>query len=1269
MNNYKNKIFKRLLNVFIYSALVGDYSFASSKNSDTTILDRNKTEITNYLYNAHSTKIPYASYSDNFINENTKLLDQFNLNKYKGKYIYVGYGVFDKNNNYCKYVELPSLDPISNPSDNIFSISPANFDERSLVHFLNHSYAKSLNTMTYQECSKLANKFGGYPVVINSPIEDAFIQNKMGKNYWLGVSRKDCKSPYINALNYHQDYNPFLFNNTEYNNFIPICHNNRLNLFVNEEGKWQAVSKKSELYCVIEVDSPYIKKPLKICAPWWRVERTYKIDTSKNMNALAGGLKLKYINQADIPKLFTLCTKYDNNAATQLKSSKPREVTCTQYNQATAAPECLKDPFLPECHINECKGYIQNACNLVKVITPFKDYTKTQAIINGQRKWIKDKQKIQTYIYQCPPSLPSIKKCLKQEMVLEWPKECPGSDCTAYKKCILSHKENSSEFQEECRKEYKCNKIYPNPDLIDASCYNSSGKLIKMKGRCSDGTILSFPINVQNKVNKTCVQYEELNISEKLNETCNLNRNYTDHTLNMSITDEDIYQNNPNCIRINNVVSARPPIQVVVSYKSFGTSKVNIIKAYIDKKNKVLASTPEVSNYAPTLSQISEEKNMFFKNVYGKTPSGVDQAAIDKNKKEYSCDFNNNWLTKISKYTKMSHITSIEPIHKDSTNVVKLNYQNKMVLKFQGVSSSSECIKDKNAVNGKGYYYSSLDKYCEVYTDKTDSVLDNRFSKIAVYNGENGQTWYSKNNVNKKTCDTWAACLNASYNTKDFPTDSSLHQCILDTGTPYKDPDSLKSNIDTKAENMCKPLTQSKGSTLTDINGLKDIFAITDETSGDFGFFSNYARQPYKSSEAFINGKEVMPIMGVAHIRDNKIKYYYNLIQYSYLTKKPNLVSAFIAGGVVGAASVAYVAAGAWAIAPTAYLAAAIFGKKTKLNRQQEGWVVYKMVPTKIYNTNNFYGYDERIKLPYSFDKKNQPIDATFGHNGKSYYAMVYLAFGTPLGNGYNSFNNPIKWKYLNDTGTMRRGDFRNTLTKWKNQKENEFQCSGLNEIGTPLISAETKVLVRYPKCKWYNTNCNKENTQSWSGSEDLFKNMTNIYQGATNTLSIVVPYKGDYEIKALDKYGNTLGDTIVQEGNFIDGGAHKAKYTQIMFGLNMNLAKGIDEGSEDNACRNDNMVEWGGGVSGIYYENDYTGSYKGCEKSNDRYVLDHSATEIKIRPLNQNNWYVIKLKKPLPFANRVFLVTLAKKEIRKYRCFSPFSKCQTNDWLVDEKQ
>jgi hypothetical protein len=45
----------------------------------------------------------------------------------------------------------------------------------------------------------------------------------------------------------------------------------------------------------------------------------------------------------------------------------------------------------------------------------------------------------------------------------------------------------------------------------------------------------------------------------------------------------------------------------------------------------------------------------------------------------------------------------------------------------------------------------------------------------------------------------------------------------------------------------------------------------------------------------------------------------------------------------------------------------------------------------------------------------------------------------------------------------------------------------------------------------------------------------------------------------------------------------------------------------------------------------------------------------------------VIDLVKPLPFANRVFLVTLNEKEIREYRCFEEFGDCDTDSFNTEE--
>ena len=1249
---------KRILSIFVSISLLNTQVFASIE-----VIDRNSTTIANYLYNANPTDLPYAEYNDNFIHQMTKLIDQLNLSQYEGKYIYIGYGVFDKNNNYCKYVELPTLSPETNSADNVYSIVPPNFDQTTEAHYNNHTYAKSRQKMTYKQCLELTNKFGGYPVVVTSRAEDVFLKSKMGNDYWLGITRKNCDSLYINVLNYNQEYNPFL-HPTGINEYPPVCNSSKLNLVVNYLGKWNDASSTETHYCVMEVDSPDINRPLKICAPWWRIERTYEINDSDSLDMLAGGIKLNQINQADIPQSYTVCTQYDANATAALQEASPREVTCTQYYQATAAPECIRNPYQPQCFINECEGYIENACTLVDTLIPYKDYTKTQVKLNGVLTWIKDKQSIKTLVYQCPPSLPSIKKCKKQELVLVWPKECPGSQCEAQKECIL----NNQADEETCKTKYPCKKIYPNLDLTDASCYDVNGNLIKLKGKCNDGTVLDFPINIQNRVDKKCIEYEEENITKLVHETCTLERQYSDHTVDMSITDEDAYENNPKCIRINNIIDSRPRIDVSVDYESFGTSSVNVKKAYINEDNKELGATPK-ENYVPNPSDIATNQKAFYEGTYGVI---IDSSNVDENEtvpstETMNCDFTDSWLSKIQQYTQEPDIVSIEPVASDNTNVVKTGHEGDMVLKFNNINSALACNNKKNDVKGNDYYYSAADKYCEVYVSQTDTTLDNRFEKISVYNGVDGQTWYSKNLVDKETCDEWAACLGAAYNKEDYPADASVAQCIIDTGGTYEDVEE-PSNVPTEAGKICSDLPHDSGTIITDINGLKDIFVVTDETSGVFGFFSNYVRKPYKDSIAKINGKEVLPIIPVAHIRDDQIKYYYNIIQYSILTKSPNIVAGFVAGGAVGGASAAWGSMGWYALGPAAIaglLAAAIFGKKTKLNRQQELWIVYKMVQTQIRNINNYYGYDERIFLPYDFDDNKQVIPGTFNNAGKTYYAMVYLAFGVPMAKDSSHFNDPIRVYKYSDTGTMKPGDFKNLLRAWKDMKIKEFHCAGFDEVPVPLISAEEGVVVGYPHCKWYQLSCNKTKSKSWSGYKDLFKDMTNYYKGATNTVSIVVPYIGDYEVKAFDKNGNQLGDIIVREGDFIPGGANKANYAQLMFGINMDLADGVTEGTNTNACRYDNMVEWGGGVSGIYYENDYTGLYKGCQKSNDQYVSDHSATYFRVRPLNQDKWYVVKLNKPLPFANRVFLVTLGQKEIRKYRCYEDFGECSDSDYEV----
>ena len=181
---------------------------------------------------------------------------------------------------------------------------------------------------------------------------------------------------------------------------------------------------------------------------------------------------------------------------------------------------------------------------------------------------------------------------------------------------------------------------------------------------------------------------------------------------------------------------------------------------------------------------------------------------------------------------------------------------------------------------------------------------------------------------------------------------------------------------------------------------------------------------------------------------------------------------------------------------------------------------------------------------------------------------------------------------------------------------------------------------------------------------------MGGYFVGADNSVSIVTPFIGDYEIEGYNQYGELLGRFTIMEDDFLNESESRTAHAQVPFAQNMKLAEGITDGAQDGACRDVQMVEFGGGVSGIYWENQDSGGVynSGCEKSNDEYVKDHSLTKIKIRPLNQDDFIDLELALPMPYANRVKLVTMSTKEIRKYRCYLDFDECSEDDFIRDSE-
>ena len=1210
---FSKKIKSLLLSIITFQLTIG----TSLAYAEPAISSQARTTemINDFLKNANPSDLPFVDYMESFTHNKIQPIKRFDLSDYNGKQIYVGYGIFDEDQKYCKYVEQPGLDPEHNSADKLSTYF------NKIGTFNQHQYAISIDKMTFDECQDKVDHFGGYIAVPTSLAENGYLSGKYSGDKWLGIEKEDCseETPYINQENKDQEY--FKWSIHEDPN---KCESSKLHLKQNKYGTWERQKGTESNYCVIETDSEDINRPVKICAPWWRVERDYK----KDQPVSYGGINVYRINQADIPQQSVVCTHMNIEDLEESEDKPHRQVTCTTYYDATRAPECLHDPIQPQCFIDECSGYIRNACVHEQEITPYKDYTKTKAVVDGELQWIKGKVNIRTQVFDCPPSPPSLKNsCLETSTVVIYPKECPGSQCQELKECVYNA--DTKEKKNECYSHYKCQKIYGSPDL---PVYDSEGKLTNLKGYCTDEDgnniepALLFDINVQNKKERKCLEYEEYNLTKHVSQNCTLDRPYNDYTVEVSLTGEDIYEDNPMCIRLNNVFDSRPMQELTLNYISNGFAKTIIKKAFINGENNTNVEDGS-DDYILNPDEVAAQEN-----------TGSEDISLESNESAVDCsDFPESWFN--STYNKLiaGNLISITSSSFDGS----FSDTSVMKMKFKNIETKGDCINLKDTY-GDSYDYNMGTQICNVYFSKAGA--DPLFKYIA---GTETAYFHSETEITKDECKRYADCLGGVYNKSDFSSGNAVCKVTAGDDTEEEGSASLEESPEPKE---CKPPT-SEGSLETQFNGNEDIFAIQETVEGKFGYYSNHTTWNYKNNVVTYEDKELFPIKPISTIQDPLI-YEGIFKQISILTKKPNILAGAVGGAVAGGAAyyagLAATGIGLVVIAVFA-IVAAIFGPRKKYNEQYNYWIIYKLVPVSRY-IDNVYGYDYRI-----MDKNDDGTRKVYSGN---MYKLIYMELGKdPRKVGYKE----------NFTGTLKPADFKVLIKNWFKQKKQLLMCSGWEASSVPHIAMETSVVVRYPKCKWYKPHCNKRNSDVQNSTVNPFyKTMSNYYKGAVNTVSIVVPYIGDYEVKAYDKYDNLLGDMIVHESEFIGASAGKASYAHIMFGLNMDIAEGVNNGNTAGACRYDLMTEWGGGVSGIYYENDNTGLYSGCDKSNDSYVQDHSAVRLTVQSLGEDKAFQIVLDKPMPWANRTFLVTLGEKEIRKYRCYDDFGECESEDYVTE---
>lgn len=496
----------------------------------------------------------------------------------------------------------------------------------------------------------------------------------------------------------------------------------------------------------------------------------------------------------------------------------------------------------------------------------------------------------------------------------------------------------------------------------------------------------------------------------------------------------------------------------------------------------------------------------------------------------------------------------------------------------------------------------------------------------------------SRDNISFTQCTNYAKCLSADIETiYSGNEDKKCNVKVNDTsGRSTINSTSPISEYSLPAK---KEIKKSSGTFASTLNGYSDIFSIEEYTEGNFGYISNYLFSLPKNNIVKLEGREISPIVGHTPIvyktfldhstgQNNQITKNRTPDNHKGKAKGFNVVSTYLGDKrLFGSTLISTIFA-------TTFGPIAIFGSKQYWGWYNSKYKIFQTINAQNRYVPNYYGYDPRIVKDNNLLWIEEDIES--GTMSESSYV-----------------------------------NFRNNLIGEKTERFEEmgFQNSTIARI---LTNHDEKNAIGWPGIKWYKPSDKKTNTSSDIRNDVHVPKLVNtVFMGAVNSLAIVVPYAGDYEMKAYDKNNNVLATKIITKENYIKNSSATSGnvaqvYAKVQFTTadDFNIVAGQNRLETTGSCLGSNFVEWGGGVSGAYYEQGVPdiSMNSNCTKSNDEYVLKHSATKITLRAINATDVFVVKLKKPMPYPNRVVLVNLLRQENRKYECWSNIGTCNIDN-------
>lgn len=1193
--------------------------------------------------------------------------------------VFAGYGVVDTNNENCVNIDAPSTDGTEATSKfGYFKV------------YNGHTYSISHQEYTMQQCQELAYNYNGYPVEITTDQENsavsAYYKDKL---IWIDSQRDGaCPSEYVN-----QDGAEVRFNG--YRDDETGCDDNTPYTTI-DNFSWTQKGTHDSAYCVMEMDTEDWKKPIQTCAPWWSVERDYMLPSSskykvltKDENGNIVEFDLRNYAQSDFPKRMEVCAKVNSATLTNSAVVGSREVYCNSYYDIRLSPGCVENPEQAMCLVDECRGAIKNRCTFVDSGPAPLSYSKNSAIKNNSKTEIKNRTNIQINKYSCPIES-NTDACLDTKVITMLPAPCPGA-------FVDANDTNGKQI-----------KVYGSMSVDGPGKYDASGNLVKIYGKCPNGTAVEVPFDSLSQTNRVCTKRAQEVSTSEWDEVCNVSKTYNDYSVEAAINDPDIYKLDESCIRINNLEDARPQQDIVVEYQTFGLGGVSIVKATAEGGNENKFTTLLPSLYYQNVlnvQQQSTEKERVYVNVDAETTLSSDPSLKDS--------LPGTDCSGLGKQDETNELNLILKKYQENGVSNVYDYNGGELIRLHDIKNSSECESAMAQLGATVLFGTNEESnitasqlntsYEDLYglaskTGITSSMLvkdgsDEPAICIGATNGVAAEgdiynsisivgrninepkniTLETNSSVDYERCREIAICIGGDVRNSNNYTGEQRCGLNLNSSSGEAAYSELRAEIDIELERYTQSLDSSTGGASnilgaminqrsadgiisTDkIDGFRDIYAILEFTEQDFGYVSAWNHTNYKSNVVKVNGAVVSPIAEHTLVNEDVYEDYY----WDYTTHinlSPDTESAVYAGVSGGAAyavawvivaAVAYVAGLLGYMTVAGYLGS-LFGPWGLVIAIIIAFLVYLL--TKPQNVKTFTAHNDSEIYTIRGDNYRY-VENPYGYENRLLYER----------NGENRIKYG-EWEYGNESRADQNDEVKH-FSSLRASKKEFYKAINIPIEGHTFPAFESRVPMEYPAKHEWNpwAKASKAEHQSGTLDKDRYHKRTvnSHYMGATNTATIIVPYIGDYVISAYNAGGDKVSSYIVTSTSFIGGSSDNGTmmlFSNAKLGINMQLSPNLS----GNSCKDDLMVDVGGGVSGVYYALGKTDRYSNfeCSASDAAFVTTNKITTLKIRPVDQEDTFEIILPKPLAYPNRVFLATMGEKEDRLYRCYSDYSEC-----------